>query len=247
MRTYLEAFLNALGLHPNSAERLEEVPLETDLIIMDAIGETREVKADIAYLRSIVGKPDLPFVLLKSLSRNASDKKEIKIPRSWVKVKPLRRLPLRHTLEEILSEVAPVSEQEAASETPTESLRILIAEDDPINQIVARHILQDVASILRTATNGEEALRMYAAEPFDLIFMDCQMPLMDGYEATRRIRWIEAEGADRVPIVALTANAMEADRQACLAAGMNDFLSKPITRAEVNEVIRRVLSADSKD
>jgi len=104
--------------------------------------------------------------------------------------------------------------------------RVLLVEDNDINQMVAREILEDAGLLVEVAENGQLALEMAQQSPFDLVFMDMQMPVMDGVTATREIRKIGTLA--RLPIVAMTANAMEQDRQLCLAAGMNDSLTKPI-------------------
>jgi CheY-like chemotaxis protein len=118
--------------------------------------------------------------------------------------------------------------------------RILLAEDNLINQKVALGLLGKQGHIVTLANNGAEALAIYMEGPerFDCVLMDMQMPELDGIEATKRIRAYEA-GGRRIPIVALTANASEADRQTCLAAGMDDFVSKPFRIAEISAVLAR--------
>ena len=113
---------------------------------------------------------------------------------------------------------------------------VLLAEDNPFNQKVAVGLLKRLGCEVAVAANGVEALDLAAKHDFDLVFMDCQMPEMDGYEATRRIRRLEGERRT-VPIVAMTANALSGDRQACYAAGMDDFLSKPINKAMIDEML----------
>ena len=108
-----------------------------------------------------------------------------------------------------------------------------------VNQALALGMLEAYEVSVECAENGQEALDKLAASNFDLVLMDCQMPGIDGFEATRRWRAEEAtRGAARVPIVALTANAMPGDREACLASGMDDYLAKPFTRANLTEVLR---------
>ncbi len=103
---------------------------------------------------------------------------------------------------------------------PVSGIRILIAEDNYINHLVAREILEDMGCGVDIAADGKEALEMLELLPYDAIFMDCQMPEMDGFEATARIRKREEEGGAHIPIIAMTANAMQGDRERCLAAGM---------------------------
>ncbi len=111
--------------------------------------------------------------------------------------------------------------------------RVLVVEDNPVNRQVAEGLLTRLGMQVETADNGEIALALLATTAFDLIFMDMQMPVMDGLTATRRIR----EGGFEMPIVGLSANAFASDREACLAAGMNDFVSKPITRDKLSHCV----------
>ena len=119
--------------------------------------------------------------------------------------------------------------------------RVLVAEDNPVNQRVVAAVLARAGWPHALVANGAEALERVAAERFDLVLMDVQMPRMDGLEATRRIRALER--GRRVPIVALTANAFAADREACLAAGMDDFLAKPFRTEELVALLDRHLAA----
>ena len=120
-------------------------------------------------------------------------------------------------------------------------LRILIAEDNRINQQVARRILQQFGYQSDMAVNGQEAVNIVSRERYDLLFMDVQMPVMDGHEATRQIRSILTP-EQRPYIAAMTANAMKEDRALCLNAGMDDYLSKPMRPADVRSVIERAFA-----
>jgi two-component system, sensor histidine kinase and response regulator len=117
-------------------------------------------------------------------------------------------------------------------------LRVLLAEDNPVNQTVARKLLDREGCEVTVAHNGAQAVSALASDPtrYDVVLMDMQMPEMDGLEATRRIR--QQLGLTALPIIAMTANAMSSDRQACLEAGMNDHVSKPFDLQELVELLQ---------
>jgi signal transduction histidine kinase/DNA-binding response OmpR family regulator/HPt (histidine-containing phosphotransfer) domain-containing protein len=114
---------------------------------------------------------------------------------------------------------------------------VLLVEDNPVNLEVAVGILESFGCTVETATDGKEALERYASGEFSLIFMDCQMPEMDGFQATAEIRKQEAKSGRRVPIVALTASAIEGDREQCLASGMDDYVPKPFTAEQMRSAL----------
>jgi len=119
---------------------------------------------------------------------------------------------------------------------------VLLVEDNPINQLVASEMLQLLGVEVVGAADGVEALAFFDARRFDLVLMDIQMPAMDGIEATLEIRRREKAGAlAETPIVALTANSSDDDRARCLAAGMNDFLAKPVKTEQIGAVLARFL------
>ena len=117
---------------------------------------------------------------------------------------------------------------------------------------LAVRLLERLGCRVDVASNGHEALKMVQSIPFDIVFMDCQMPEMDGFEATRAIRaWEDASRLGkspmtRLPIVALTANAMQGDRERCLAAGMDDYITKPLARSDLARVLEASKSRDDK-
>jgi CheY-like chemotaxis protein len=115
--------------------------------------------------------------------------------------------------------------------------RVLLVEDNPVNLEVAQAVLEKSGCDVATATNGREALESYAQGDYRVIFMDCQMPEMDGFEAALEIRRREAGSGRRVPIIALTASAIEGDREQCLAAGMDDYLPKPFSAEQIRSAL----------
>jgi CheY-like chemotaxis protein len=121
--------------------------------------------------------------------------------------------------------------------------RILLVEDDHINRSVALGVLEKFGLRADVAENGEEALAALKKGTYDLVLMDCRMPVMDGYEATRRIRSLDGAAA-RVPVVAMTASAMSGEREKCIASGMDDYLIKPISRAALLETLIRWLPGE---
>jgi len=121
-------------------------------------------------------------------------------------------------------------------------VRVLLAEDNPVNRMVAVRTLEDLGYQVVTAENGTEALEALASGNFDLLLSDVQMPEVDGLELARRIRAAE-EPDRRLPIIAMTAHAFEEDRRRCLDAGMDDYVTKPIGREELDRVIRRQLGS----
>lgn len=133
------------------------------------------------------------------------------------------------------------SENSPQSSVSVPSLRILLAEDNLVNQKMMRALLQRAKHQITIAENGVQALRVLQEEPFDVVLMDIQMPEMDGLEATRRIRALADAHKANIPIIALTANALMEDRQRCFSAGMNGYLAKPIHRDVLNMELARVL------
>ncbi|MBE9580095.1 MAG: response regulator, partial [Proteobacteria bacterium] len=159
--------------------------------------------------------------------------------------KPIRREKLFQMLERLLGEgdreestEKRIVTQYSVREGMKHSVRILLAEDNPVNQKLAKMMLTKAGYQVEVANNGQEAVEKYtkAPEAFDLIFMDIQMPEMDGMKATKAIR---DRGFDTVPIVAMTAHAMKGDREKCLQEGMDDYIPKPVKRELVFEMLEK--------
>jgi CheY-like chemotaxis protein len=132
---------------------------------------------------------------------------------------------------------------EAASDATTRRpVKLLVVEDNLVNQRVSQSLLKRLGFEVDIASNGEEGVRMWETQEYAAIIMDCQMPVLDGYSATALIRQKEeAERRPRLPIIALTANALPHDRQKCLDAGMDDYLTKPVLKQDLGDTLARWL------
>jgi len=150
-----------------------------------------------------------------------------------------KRAPSAHFVSRPAAEArASISPAEPAA--PIFRAHVLIVEDNSVNQMVAARLLEKLGCRVDVAANGRKAVEMVSLVSYDVIFMDCQMPEMDGFEATQEIRRRESSGLHR-PIIAMTANAMQGDRERCLHAGMDDYVSKPIRKADLIEALERHL------
>jgi CheY-like chemotaxis protein len=167
---------------------------------------------------------------------------------SWIR-KPYRKSKLYDVIAEVATDGRKCEEVEGEKCSPQSDLafkghRILAAEDNTVNQELVRVILEGLGCRVHAVASGLEAVEAFRREDYDLILMDCQMPGMDGFEATKKIRELEEilrskKGREGIPIVALTAHAMRGDRERCLAAGMVDYISKPFKREQLVSVLRR--------
>jgi len=173
-------------------------------------------------------------------------------------VKPFRQSQLYDVIVNVLSaasEAQPGVKPDAGrparkvgGEAPVRRLRVLLAEDNRVNQLVAVEIVSGAGHQCDVVDTGAKAVGAVAQAKYDLVLMDCQMPEMDGFEATRAIRRSEsARGTQAIPIVALTANAIKGDREKCLAAGMNDYVSKPIDPKRLIEILNNLPSAAARE
>lgn len=139
--------------------------------------------------------------------------------------------------------MVPAVDPQTALVTLRACFRILLADDNEVNRMVASHQLGVLGYRFLTVEDGQQAVAAFSRERFDAVLMDCRMPVMDGYEATRRLR-LHAHGSD-VPIIAVTASALKEDVELCLAAGMSDYLSKPFQLSDLAAVLDRWLLSRS--
>ncbi|MCP5101796.1 MAG: response regulator, partial [bacterium] len=152
----------------------------------------------------------------------------------------LEQLLEKRSIEREVRKQEPMVTRHSIVDEAKHSVRILLVEDNPVNQKLALYLLTKAGYHVETADNGKEAVDMYKAEPdnYDLIFMDIQMPKMNGFDATKEIRRLEDQ-QNPVPIIAMTAQAMKGEREKCLDAGMNDYIPKPIKREIVFEIVKK--------
>jgi signal transduction histidine kinase/CheY-like chemotaxis protein/HPt (histidine-containing phosphotransfer) domain-containing protein len=190
--------------------------------------------------------PELPLVLLSTSDQHEST--AAKEAFTVVLPKPIKSAQLYQTLQTLFSASScPAAAEQGRSLVETTlaaryPLRILLAEDNLVNQKVARALLKAVGYQCEVVNNGAEALAALELQPYDVILMDMQMPRMDGLEATRRICQLYP-AAERPHIIALTANAMVGDREACFAAGMHDYLSKPVKQTDLERALERAVQS----
>jgi CheY-like chemotaxis protein len=219
-----------------------------DLVILDmnmpsvnGLDLARSIQQD----SSLTG---LPLIMLSSVGQLLAAGQTSEAGICSVLTKPARQEELAKTLARVLSQShQPEASVEVARSRKTgsfSSLRILLAEDNPVNRNVTAGMLQRLGHDLEVVENGGEAIEKAANEAFDLVLMDCQMPEVDGYEATRAIRETRKKG--ELPIIALTAHAMDGDRERCLIAGMDDYLSKPFTLDQLEGTLKKWLKTNGR-
>jgi signal transduction histidine kinase/DNA-binding response OmpR family regulator len=159
-------------------------------------------------------------------------------------LKPVRRCELLKAMLSALDEVQRAASSSLLpprhSDSEARSLRILVAEDTPVNQVLILRTLEKMGHTVTIANNGREAVDLWKTQSFHLIFMDVQMPEIDGFTATRTIRTQEKETGSHIPIVAMTAHAMKGDRERCLESGMDDYLAKPVSSREIADAIKKI-------
>ncbi len=209
---------------------------------MDGLSLAREIKAD-------PNLAPIPLVLLTSVGQRGDGEAALKAGIAAYLNKPIRQSQLYNCLATIVSgpiEPTPTSllTRHRLAEIQAESrTRILLAEDNIVNQKVAVRMLEKLGCRVDVAANGQEAVDACTQIAYMLIFMDCHMPEMDGYEATRAIRERESQSGGHIPIVAMTANAMQGDREQCLAAGMDDYISKPVKSKDLLAILQKWIPA----
>jgi two-component system, sensor histidine kinase and response regulator len=245
-RNLLQALSNRWGMASQEAEsgqaalRLLEGPDPFDVILLDfVLGDTDGVSLA-RSIRRLPTRAATPMLLLSSAGRRPDLAPDDQALFRLVLPKPIRQSQLLNAIQEALAETkSPTAQQgrPVLTRPPPGRLKILLVEDNPVNRRVALRMLERLGATADVAKNGQEALDRMDERNYDIVFMDVQMPIMDGLEATRRIRrrWM---GPGRPHIVAMTAEAMQGDKERCLEAGMDDYLSKPVSLDALRAVLR---------
>jgi PAS domain S-box-containing protein len=256
-RNILHVQLTQWGMSSRTVERSDEA---LDILTQAAARDSRyEVviidtalgSGALKLARAIKASPaltDARTVMLMPVGRQTDIREVRQAGVQMCLPKPVRQSALYDCVVAVMAGTSDAETNLEATDAPSAPVRqlnrrrLLLAEDNPVNQEVALGILQIEGFDVTVAKNGIEAVDAYSKSAFDVVLMDCHMPEMDGFEATRKIRALEKRSnLKRTPIVALTANAMQQDREECLNAGMDDHLSKPYSRLQMRETLERWL------
>ena len=259
-RTILKTTLESFGCFPEEVENgkdaldllnrsmVENRPFDAVLLdhqMPDMDGE------DVArVIRSDSRMDTMRILILTSVGERGDARRFKELGCSAYLTKPVRQSQLLDALAEALADLdvednsdgeigrTEIITRHSLGEDAVRSARVLLAEDNLVNQKVALRLLGKAGHQVDVANNGREALELLEKNPYDLVFMDVQMPEMDGHEATRAIRNLTSE-ISRIPVIAMTAHAMKGDRENCIAAGMDDYISKPVNPKQLNEMVLR--------
>jgi two-component system sensor histidine kinase/response regulator len=267
-REILAGHLKSWGVTVTEAE---SGPIALDILGMEDRGDFDALVVDgqmpkmdgfalIKIIRNRTGFADIPILMMSSISAAPRADDAVDDRTGWLS-KPVRRSQLHSCLASSLmaSKPAPVAGGSATlskrvpvivqeSREKSSIRRVLLVEDNPVNQELALAMLTELGVEAVSAWSGEEALVKLAADRYEVVLMDCQMPKLDGYATTRRLReWERRTGLDRTPIIALTANALNGDAARCFEAGMDRYLSKPFTIDQLHRILEScVPDAESK-
>jgi PAS domain S-box-containing protein len=250
----VERYLRAWGLTTTRSaapaeaiERFKEAPAgERYDVAVIAVSPGDDSASELAHeLHELAGEDGLFVIALVDIGERVAEA-AVGAERMFdaVVAKPIKQSRLYDALAGLdRASAAPAAPEDEAPQAPElRGLRILIAEDNPVNQQVLMRQARRLGLVATAVENGEAALAAIAEGTYDAVLMDCQMPVMDGYAATRAIREREASGDLRTPIVAVTANAMREDYDRCRDAGMDEFVAKPVTLAALANALERALA-----
>jgi signal transduction histidine kinase/CheY-like chemotaxis protein/ligand-binding sensor domain-containing protein len=252
-RTILQEMMREWQMHPtlaaNAAEAVAilkhreagELP-PFDLVVTDVHMPGTDGFALLSSMRQMPNYATVPAVVLSSRDHVADAAHCRELGVDLYLRKPIMRARLYERLQAVMKKApTPTAGAKARPGVPRgRALRVLLAEDTPVNQVVARKMLENAGHHVEVAADGETTIAAFQKNKFDLILMDVHMPKVDGLDATRRIRQLEFGTDKHITIVALTANAMQGDQERCFAAGMDAYLSKPIRSQELYELLQHL-------
>ena len=229
--------LEALDILKNSNETFDVIVSDFQMPDMDGYEFGCKVKE--LY-------PEIFLVILSSVNNSDNEKFTMTNVFEACLTKPIRQSQMKNLFFEIYTrKYKVIGDSEKITNTKNQpmkdlSKKILLVEDNPVNQKLASIILKKLKCSFDIAENGKKALGKFKEDTYDLIFMDCQMPVMNGFDATKAIRKYEAENnLKHTPIIAMTANAMMGDKERCISSGMDDYLKKPVRKQEIENIIKK--------
>ena len=240
----LEGVHCQVDIATNGKEAVEGVHhISYDLIFMDCempVMDGFEASRLLMKMKEDGLIKDIPIVALTASAMKGDKERCFEAGMVDYLSKPMRKKDMLSMLKKWLGDK--VDEDFWVGDQCFDNYRVLLVEDNRTNRIMAEEMLNEMGFIIDIAENGRIGVDAVKENKYDLVLMDIQMPIMDGYEATQRIRSLISQGyIDEIPIVALTANAMKGDKEKCLQAGMNDYLSKPVRKTELNNIISKWL------
>ena len=247
-REILDAMVRRWGMQSNAIEGVDEALGEL-AAALQASEPYALLLSDVTLLEKMRERPELsvPAIIMLTAGSHSEDAERSKrLGAAGYLLKPIRQSELREALARVLgapeadASTLPVVPRSAWERSkPSPALSVLLVEDNLVNQRVATRLLEKRGHRVTIAENGQEALRKLEKESYDLVLMDVQMPVMDGLEATAKLRESEKDGDKHLPVVALTARAMKGDVELCLSAGMDDYLVKPIRVQALDEILAK--------
>jgi CheY-like chemotaxis protein len=209
--------------------------------MMDGFETVRAIKLLPAYW-------NVPTAMLSSGDHHDDARRCREVGAQLYLRKPILRPRLHERLQKFFRKISVQADKAGVAPAAiplAKKLHVLVAEDNIVNQMVACKMLERAGHTVECAVNGEVAVARYQNDRYDVILMDVQMPLLDGCQATRRIRQLEKNKGSHIAIVALTAHAMKGDREQCLQAGMDYYLSKPLRSHELHELLQQLHPAEA--
>jgi CheY-like chemotaxis protein len=237
--------VTSLGQAQERMQQAAQTGTPFTVLLLDDTGPEYVTLAAVQPLRQVSAGGHLPIILMAPQGHDKATPEVRAQGADIILQKPIRQSELHDAIQgnllcfmpEHKRAVGAVATPAPAVQADGRSKRILVADDNQVNLLLASAMLKALGYAAQTVSNGQEVLNALDSQHFDLVLMDCQMPEMDGYEATRAIRSREAERGGHIPIVALTANALQEDAQKCMAAGMDGYLTKPIKKARLGDML----------